>query len=57
MDGHQPVRAAFDVEQYRGLVQEGPCLVCAFLTGHPVEPSSKVHKPDGPGGGHRRSGV
>lgn len=35
MDGDQPARTVFDIEQYRRLVQEGPCFVCAFLTGHP----------------------
>jgi histidine triad (HIT) family protein/ATP adenylyltransferase len=33
---HDPAaRVAFDFEQYRRRVQQGPCFVCAFLAGHP----------------------
>ncbi len=46
MDGDQPVRTAFDIEQYRRLVREGPCFVCAFLTGHPDYQHHLVYEDD-----------
>jgi hypothetical protein len=35
MDGPQPARVAFDIEQYVRRSQEGPCFVCSILAGHP----------------------
>jgi diadenosine tetraphosphate (Ap4A) HIT family hydrolase len=35
MDGPQPARVAFDIEQYVRRSREGPCFVCSILAGHP----------------------
>ncbi|MEV4659245.1 HIT family protein [Micromonospora sp. NPDC049301] len=45
MDG-QPARTAFDVDQYERRVREGPCFVCALVTGHPDYRHHVVHEDD-----------
>ncbi|MFC4998065.1 HIT family protein [Dactylosporangium cerinum] len=44
MDGEQPAKTVFDVDQYHRLVQDGPCFVCAFLSGHPDYRHHRVYE-------------
>ncbi|MCW3818047.1 HIT family protein [Micromonospora sp. DR5-3] len=45
MDG-QPAKTAFDFEQYERRVRQGPCFVCAFVSGDPDYRHHVVYEDD-----------
>jgi histidine triad (HIT) family protein/ATP adenylyltransferase len=46
VNADQPVRTAFDLDQYDRRVRDGPCFVCAFVAGHPAYRHHALYEDD-----------